>query len=460
MKGVAVMTEQVKVDLSSLRIPRDDLPHNEKGRKGYIWLFIMFIIIAALIGGYLFYQPVSVREVEVFTVIKKRGEINLQVLTAGGYIAAKRKATISSKISGRIEYLEVEEGDFVKGGEVIARLDSAEFRAQLKQAEAILEAAKANLSELLAGSRQEEIKQAEASAENAHVNYKKSEMDLKRTKRLYDDGVISSDALDSTQAKFDSAQAQLESARQNLNLIKAGPRQEEIEAAKARVRQAEAAISYINAQIDNTIIRAPFSGTVLKKNKEVGESVLYGSELGLDTGASIVTIADLKDMEVEVDISEGSISKIKPNQPAEVVADAYPDKVYRGRLVKILPSADRQKAVVRVKVKILEPDEYLKPDMSTKVTFFEDSPPSTAAIHLSIPSVAIIDRDGKKIVFVVKDLIANEHEIRTGTEKNGKVEVLRGLNEGDTVVIGGKGLKAGERVKIKQEGLATDKGIF
>jgi len=249
---------------------------------------------------------------------------------------------------------------------------------------------------------------------------------------------------------------QLESARKNYELVKIGPRIEEIEYARAQVAQAEAAVKYAQTMLDSTLIRAPVTGTVLERLVEKGEMVStmnFGGTGGVK--ASVASIADLNDLQAQLDINQNDFSRISAAQQCSVTADAYPDRVYQGVVAEIAPEANRQKATIEVRVKILHPDAYLRPEMNAHVSFLapEDNNKQTARDIITIPRAAATQRDGKTVVFVVEGSHARLHEIQAGRDLGDRIEVVDGLSPNDRIVVRGvDGLTSGQRVKTKAVG--------
>ena len=383
-------------DLSSLKIDRSN--NNPKSNSKLVYYIIALVIV--LIGGYFLIGSFSGSSVEVklTTVVKQSPAKSNAILTASGYVVAQRKAAIASKGTGRLVYLGVVEGDQVKKDQVIGRLEDNDIRAQLEQAKANLKLQQADLND----------------AKNT----------FSRVKELFEKGL-------SSQQEFDQAEA-------NYNRILAS-----IEVAKAGVQAAEVAL-------ENTLIRAPFDGTVLTKNAEVGEIVApFGGSTTSKT--AVVTIADMKSLLVETDVSELNIEKIKEGRECEITLDAYPGKSYQGYVFKIVPTADRSKATVLVKVGFKNYDSRVLPEMSAKVSFLSeknDSEENQLPV-LTIPLSAVEEINGKQIVYIVKNDKAVQSEITTGRLLGNYVEVISGLNEGDEIVDNlNEKIKDGIQVKV------------
>jgi RND family efflux transporter MFP subunit len=396
------MTTSNTADLSKLRIDRqrESTPDGGRTNRKRV-MFAAGIAIVALSAFLLFSRGTlgSDVEVRIHTVTAISPAQADAVLTASGYVVAQRQAAVASKATGRLEYLGAEEGDQVSGGQIIARLESNDVAAALAQARANLAAAMAQLP------------QSQADRQEAALQYE-------RYKKLIAEQLV-------PRADFDAAEARYKRAVATVSADSAV-----IRAAAAAVRAAEVAL-------ENTNIRAPFDGTVLTKNADVGEIVApFGS--ASSARAAVVSIADMSSLEVEADVSESNIQRIKPGQPCEIVLDAYPDTRYQGAVSKIVPTADRAKATVLTKIKFVERDERVLPEMSAKVTFLSNAlakSETNQARKIVIPPAAITSRNNTTIAFVVRDGRAVEISVELGGSIGGSREVVRGLSVGDRVVL-------------------------
>jgi RND family efflux transporter MFP subunit len=396
----------LKGELASLRIDRD----RPAERRAWRWPLLLFIPVVLVLGGLYALrarQALSAPEVETAraTVVRpSEASAGAPILTASGYVVARRKAVVSAKIQGRLAQLRVEEGSRVGQGEVIARLESNDYEAQVQRARAALQRAQADLAE--------------------------SQRQLDLSRRLTAEKIMSTDQLQTAESR----------ARVN----------------EAAVSQARAEVAYAQAQLANTVIRAPFAGTVVKKMAEVGESVAPippGVNISTSSGA-IVALADLDTLEVEADVSESNVAKLSPDQPAEVTVEAFPDRKYRAVLRQVIPTADRTKATVQVKVTILDKDAQLKPEMSAKVTFVEPARKASAteprAPVVMVPKEAVASRDGKPVVFEVRDGKVRARLVVPGGERQGQVVVREGLAGSETLVVRPpETLKDGDAVRVK-----------
>jgi len=381
-------------DLSALRInrsPQGTKPPRRSRSVGKIigWLAVLAFIVAAVIGFREWLNPGI--EVQLATAALTSPSEADAVLTASGYVVARRKAAVASKGTGRLVFLGVEEGDKVTKGQVIARLEDADVVAARERA-------------------RQDLRVAEADLYDAKKN-------LERMRILVQREMVA-------QAEYDVAEARYKRVTAT------------IEAAKFALREAEVAV-------ENTRIIAPFDGTVLKKNADVGEIVapLAGAA---SSKAAVVTIADMASLEVDADVSEANITRVTSDQPCEITLDAYPQHRYPGYVANIVPTADRAKATVLVKIKFKEYDQRVLPEMSAKITFLAagsavntDSEPV-----LTVPAAAVAERDGRQVVFKIKDDRAEEVPVKVGRKLGGSVEIKSGLKEGEKVIA-----RAEERIK-------------
>jgi RND family efflux transporter MFP subunit len=399
------VTTDLKGELASLKIDRNR-------KTGSPWRWPLLLLVPAVLAILVLYglrarQAFSATEVDTVTVAVSRDvqpSAGTPILTASGYVVARRKAVVSAKIQGRLSELRVEEGSVVRQGETLARLESIDYEAAVARARAAVLRAEADLAEFRRQLRLSE--------------------DLARQRIVAED--------------------QREAAASRVRI------------AEAQLAQQQADLAFAEAQLANTVIRAPFSGVVVKKMAEVGESVAPippGVNLSTSSGA-IVALADLATLEVEADVAEANVAKVGNGQPAEVTVEAIPDRRYEAVLRQVIPTADRTKATVMVKVTILDKDKDLKPEMSAKVTFLEpeqeQKPEAAAAPVVLVPRAAVVTRGGKPTVFLVREGRAQARAIVLGTERQGQVVVKDGLAGGETVVAKpGDELQDGSSVRVK-----------
>jgi RND family efflux transporter MFP subunit len=351
--------------------------------KKFLFWCIAVVIVAA---GFLFFKDFfnSGIEVQLTTVSLTSPAQASSVLTASGYVVARRKAAVASKGTGTLVFLGVEEGDEVKKGQIIARLDDSDVAATLRRA-------------------QQNLRMAEADLNDAKQSLKRQEVLLKRE-------IVAQAEYDAVEARYQRVVAS-------------------IEAAKFAVREAEVAV-------ENTRIIAPFDGTVLKKNADIGEIVapLAGA---VSSKAAVVTIADMSSLEVEADVSEANITRVAPEQTCEIRLDAYPERSYMGYVGKIVPTADRAKATVLVKIKFKNYDRRALPDMGAKISFLSPNSAQSVASNqpfLAVPLAAVTTRNGRPIVYQVKDSRAFEVPVVIGRQTGSLVEIKQGLQNGDKVI--------------------------
>lgn len=420
--------------------------------KRYILIGIAIVVLLSVaVGAYRLFAG-DAPEVEVTRAAAESADIPGTVLTASGYIVPHHKINVNSKVTGRVAWIGVEKGDKVKQGQVLVRLEDDEFRAQVKQAEGAVENAKAYLQELQNGSRPEEIQQAQHNLDEARATLVNDKITLDRTKDLVAQGVLSRQALDDATAKFEADQQRVHSLDQGFRLSKIGPRAEEIARAKGALIQAEGQLSYAKSQFDATAIRAPVAGTILERTAEKGELLTAGFASGAEGGpvGSAVALADLNDIQVELDIAQDDFSKLSPKQKGTVTTDAYPDRKYDGQIAEISPEANRQKATVQVKVQILNPDEFLRPEMNATVKF-QASEQKTPSQHsgVFVPTAGLRDRDGKKIVFIVYKGKALVRDVRVLSQRSAGY-LVDGLVGGEDIITAApQNLKDGQKIKIK-----------
>jgi RND family efflux transporter MFP subunit len=382
-------------DLSKLRIDRSFAPVQTRRRRKWWWLAAIAIVVIGG-GGWFALQPHAVA-VQTTPVVITYPSQQFVVLNSTGYVVAQRKAAISSKASGRLEWLGVAEGTRVRAGEIIARLDARDVEAQLDAALANVNVAKAA------------VEQAEAENRDAGVS-------LKRTQDLIKQKFVSESALDQAKARADRAVAGVGSA-------------------KAGLRVAEASARNARVAVDYTQIRAPFDGIILSKSANVGDLVTPFSSAA-DSKGSVVSMADMSTLEVEADVSESSLSKIQVGQPAEITLDALPDTRFRGNVSRMVPTVDRAKATVMTKVRFDVIDPRVLPEMSAKVSFL--SQPITAEQQKPLTAVnpdALAQRDGRTVVLVVRDGKAVEVPVTPGTRIADLTAIAGEVKTGEKAVL-------------------------
>jgi HlyD family secretion protein len=421
-------------------------------RRTIIGGIVVIVLLGIAAMAYRWLTP-DVPEVEVVRAAAENADVPGLVLSASGYIVAHHKINVNSKVTGRVAWIGVEKGDQVKEGQVLVRLEDDEFRAQVEQAKGLVESAKAWLQELQNGSRPEEILQAQHNLDEARATLANDKITLDRTQGLVAKGVLSKQLQDDDAARFDADQQRVKSLEQMFRLAEIGPRPEEIARAQGALQQMQGQLAFAESQLAATQIRAPVSGTILERTAEKGELITAQFASAAEGGpvGSVVSLADLKDLQVELDIAQDDFAKLSTRQKGIVSTDAYPDRKYDGTIAEISPEANRQKATVQVKVRILNPDEYLRPEMNATVKFLSDANAGVAAKSsgIFVLSAAMRERNGKKFVFVVLGGRAAAREVRVkSTRTNGCL--VEGLTGGeDLITAGPANLRDGDRVKVK-----------
>jgi len=414
------MTSPSAPDLSKLRINREVPPaplRRALGRNLMIGLGALLTVLAVIsILGRGRGVPV---QTAVATPIASGGEPGSAGVgvTANGYVVARTRASVSAKLAGRIADLRVSEGSHIRRGEIIATLDNDDYRAQAAQAEASVLTARADLTEAQAA-RDVAAKEAERL----------------RAMRAQNPGLVAVEEYEALVSRATQAAARAQ-------------------AAEARIQAAEASRSFARANLENTVIRAPFTGTVLRKEAEIGEVVAPSVGGGLTRGA-VVTMADLTTLEVEVDVNEAYIARIRKAQPAKITLDAYPDTSFRGEVRQVVPTADRQRATVQVKVSIVDRDPRILPEMGARVDFLADTTRGAAGLatagplRFRVPAAAVREVGGETVVWLVRDGRLESRAVQGGPVSGGFREIRSGLAGGELLLVGGvEEPRAGMRVK-------------
>lgn len=417
-------------DLAALRIRREDTaarePRPRRAGRAWWWLLPLAVLLGAA-GFFLLRARAQTFTLETAVASRVSPAAARSLLTATGYVVAQRQAAVASKGTGRLQILNVEEGDHVRKGDVIGRLESADVEAAHAAARAV------------AAQAASEVERARASAKEARLAFE-------RSTRLFADSLAS-------QSEYDAAEARDATARAA------------VQSAEAALRSAEANADLAAVQVENTIIRAPFDGTVLTKNADVGEVVAPFASSASSRGA-VVTLADMGSLEVEADVSEANIRQVRIGQPCVITLDALPAEPYRGRVKKIVPTADRAKATVLTKLEFLAPDERVLPEMSAKVNFLPAGGEATSGTQtaadgaapaaddtrtvLAVPATALVEREGRTVAVVIRGERARIVPVDAGIRIGGMVEIRRGLADSDIVALDPPaGLRDGSRIKPK-----------
>jgi RND family efflux transporter MFP subunit len=390
---------ELKDDLAALRIEREVRPARPRRWAGAVLMLVL--LAAAAAGGWWFLTRERPVDVQVATVTQRSAGTQAAVLNASGYVTARRRATVSSKITGKVVEVNVEEGMAVREGQVLARLDDATYQAALALAEAQTEAARRALAE-------NEVRLAEAN------------VTLGRSQRLLQDGFITAAEVDKAKADVDSIAARISALTQQVNV-------------------AERQVALERTNLDNTVIRAPFSGVAISKDAQPGEMVSPVSAGGGFTRTGICTIVDMRSLEIEVDVNEAYIGRVEEGQGVTAVLDAYPDWSIPAAVITTVPTADRQKATVLVRIGFRALDPRILPDMGVKVTFLREAETAAAAAPQPVtlaPRAAVVERDGTQVVFLVRaGDVVERRAVRVGGSDGDRVEIVAGLQPGDRVVV-------------------------
>ncbi len=428
--------KQFDKDLASLKIDRGRRRNND-GPRWSKWWILLGVLLFLGVGAWRFTSGVGALEVETMRIEAARatGSGDRVVLNAAGYIVPHHKIEVASKVVGRVAWIGVEKGDAVEKGQVLVRLEDDEFRARVRQAEGNLAALKARLAELEAGSRPEEIERSLATLGESKADLARLKLELDRAKDLASAGVIAAQEHDRIQEQYNAQAARVQAFDRAYELTRIGPRSEEIDAVRGQVQQALGEVEFVRTQLDATLIRAPVSGTILERNVEVGEFVTTGFVGDRGAKGYVVSLADLEDIQVELDISQDDFSKLSMGQSATLATDAFRDREYRGEIVEISPEADRQKATVQVKVQILEPDSLLRPEMNANVAFLAperaDAAQPAPRPVIEVPQGAV--RGGRVFLYANDKVV--ERQVETGRTARGRIEILSGLSGGEELIV-------------------------
>lgn len=403
-----------KHDLSSLRIDHGARRQGKAGKRLGLFAAVLggLLLLGAVLLAFRTQKPV----VEVAAARPANDVRATALLNASGYVTPRRRATVAAKVTGRVEQIYAEEGLEVKSGQVLALLDCSQPNAALTSAKTDRDATAAALADL-------EVQLANADRE------------LARAKALRAAGVNSQEALDTAQTTADSL-------RSKITLT------------KEQTRAADARIAVAREDVENCTVRAPFSGKVVSKDAQRGEMVSPISAGGGFTRTGIATVVDMTSLEVEVDVNESYIARVKPGQQVISTLDAYPDWQIPSTVRTVIPTADRQKATVKVRVAFDKLDPKILPDMGVKVAFLPEEPKQTTGgsqAKALVPKTAVRNDGGKSIVFLVSDKKLERRAVTLGSERGNDVEIMAGLAPGDSVVVrGGEDLRDGQSVEIKQ----------
>jgi RND family efflux transporter MFP subunit len=403
--------------LGSLRIDRSVQPSNGRGRTILVWAVVISVVAAVAAGLWMW---LGGKTTEITTVVAEEESsgpsLGSSVLNASGYVVARRLSTVASKVTGRVLEIYVEEGMTVEKDQVVASLDPVNTQTMLTMAERELEASRRNLAEI-------EVRLAEA------------QRNLQRNETLIKQQLVSQTALDTSRAEVNALAARLEASR-------------------AQVKVAESGLAMRRNDFNDLQVRAPFKGVILSKDAQPGEMISPLSAGGGFTRTGIATIVDMDSREVEVDVNEAYINRVKPNQRVEATLDAYPDQPLAARVINIVPAADRTKATVRVRIGFEKLGPFILPDMGIKVRFLDERPAQAATAggpRVRVPSAAVQRIGGEAYVWVVNDGRVERRAITIGAENDGQAEVLAGVRAGEELVAPlVEGLEDGGKVRLKE----------
>jgi RND family efflux transporter MFP subunit len=407
------MNDTRKPELSDLKIDREAKTGDTSGRR--LMLIAAAALVALAVFAILIVGARSATTVEIATARPAPQGGASTVLNASGYVEPRRKATVSAKITGKVTDVLVDEGMAVEKGQILARLDDSDARRRYEAIRADRDVARASIAEL-------------------QVNLADAERTLRRTRELRDDGVASIQDLDTVTASVDALRAKVTVARTSL-------------------QAAEAQLAVAAQDLENYTVRAPFAGIAVSKDAQPGEMVSPVSAGGGFTRTGISTIVDMESLEIEVDVNESHIAKVYPGQAADAVLDAYPEWHIPATVRTIIPTADRQKATVKVRLTFDQLDPRILPDMGVKVAFqenAEDTDQSLPTAQSIVPENAVYSDQGQSVVFVVENGVLERRAVTLGRTLGADVEVMAGVIPGDRVVVSPtEGLSDGQRVKVE-----------
>lgn len=442
--------------VQALRLNAEELP--QRGGKSKKKLLLWAAVIGLLVVGVGAYRSkyaglAKVVEVDAVTVtMKKPVEV---VLDATGYIIAHSLVKVSPTIAGRIEEVFVVEGQKIKKGDLLARLDDDQYRADLDQFKATLALAEARLAELRSGAREEEINQSRASLEQAKSRRDLYKKDAERAAELWESRTIPKAEFDRTQAMLEESESQVKQLSFALDLIEKGARVEQVDASVAEVAKAQALVKRAAYFVEAAQVRSPIEGTVIELVGELGEYVMPG-----DFNAGYCTVADLANLEAEIDIPEQEVKSIWIGQPCVVTTEAYPGVKYQGRVEWLASTYNRNKGIRRAKIKIVAADDKLLPDLTCRVQIHKQEVAADAKDQMQIPSKAVIEDQKEMFVYVLEDTVSRRRKVKLGPNRGDMVEIESGLKEGEVVLLpSDEPLAEGQAVRPRVQSKATTAGV-
>jgi len=350
-------------------------------------------------------------------------------------VRASRTVDITSRVSGRLGAVPVREGSFVGAGGLVARIDDPELEFAVKQAEAAVDVQRARLAQLRAGARSQEVAQVEATLAQAETSLAQAERDLARTQQLFADGFVARAAVDRAQTDVELARARVRGAREQLALVRQGPRTEDIDAQAAQVRQAEAIAAQTRARLRELRITSPIGGVVMRLNVEAGAVI--------SSQTVVATVATISPVEVHVPLPETDMPRLRKTSGARIKVDALPDRLFEGKIARVAPALDAASRSARLIVIVPNADLALRPGMFARATIVFDERQA-----IVVPSDAIVRRGEAAVMFVVKDETVEERTVRVGYIEGSRSEIIEGLSAGEAIVTTGQqGLRDGMKVR-------------
>ncbi len=404
--------------LKELRIERHQREDHGRNPGRWLWIGGAIVVLLLLLGGaaQLFFGHRALTVQTATAVAPSAGSAAGAVLQATGYVTARRQATVSAQITGTLTAVLIEEGDHVTRGQVLARLDDSGYKAQLEAARAQADSAQAQVAQI-------------------RTQLTQGSHDAARLESLAARGLVSKQSAEQARTQVDSLRAQLNAQQQ-----------------QARAADAQAAVAQVN--FDYCVVRAPFSGVVTTKDAQVGEILSPLSAGGGFTRTGVGTIVDMDSLEIDVDVNEAYIGRVKPGMPADAVLDAYPDWKIPAHVVAIVPTADRGKATIKVRVALERKDARVVPDMGARVSFLEEQTKASASVPqgVLVPATAIVQRDGHSVVFVLDGERVRQRRVNPAAQSHGDLRLLpTALKPGDSVVVSPPAeLKDGSDVQTKK----------
>jgi len=439
-------------DLDSLRID-PSLKQGGGSRWSTAWILggvLLFVLIGA--GTFVYSRINTALAVKTARAVSSEsgpGPAGSVILNATGYIVAHHKIQLASKVVGKVAWIGVEKGDAVQQGQVIVRLEDDEYRAQVQQAKGQIASLEARLAELSNGSRPEEVSLARANLDQANAELQNARTTLARAKKMVADGLTSRQSVDDAEARVAGQAARVASLDRAYELVRIGPRRELMDQVRGQIAEAQGRLAFFDTQLANTVIKAPIAGTILERVVERGEFVTTGFVGDRGAKGYVVSMADLRDLQVELDINQNDFGKLGPKQKGTISTDAFPDKRYEGVIEEVSPEANRQKATVQVKVKVLNPDSFLRPEMNASVAFYTEASeaPATSRTVVVVPVAAI--KDGA--VYVAVNGKAVKRTVRTSGLTSQGMRVEEGLNGGEDLILNPPAeLKDGAKINVVQ----------